>query len=103
MITVAVTMMLAAAAGDPTEELKQCRAALRYCAAAGPVAANLSGSRGYGAADAAAVELADAARRLARCAERGDLNDDCYREARRVKSAADDYQTAAEEHQRREH
>lgn len=102
MITMAVTMMLAAAASDPTEELKQCRAALRYCAAAGPIATGLSGSRGYGAADSAAAELADAARRLARCAERGDLTDDCYREARQVKSAADDYQTAAEEYQRRE-
>lgn len=41
-----------------------------------------------------ARELADAANTLAKCASWGDLGDDCSRQARAVRYAADDYQDA---------
>lgn len=102
-----VVLALTGAAGGPTDALQQCQLALRYCAAGGPISAtSMAGSR-HGSqesmvAQSAAAELADAAKRLARCAERGDFDDDCYREARRVKAAVDDYQSAASEYQRSE-
>lgn len=46
------------------------------------------------AAEDKARELADAANNLAKCASWGDLNDDCGRQARAVRYAADDYQDA---------
>ncbi|KRG42332.1 hypothetical protein ARC78_09365 [Stenotrophomonas pictorum JCM 9942] len=41
-----------------------------------------------------ARQLADAANNLAKCASWGDLGDDCARQARDVRSAADDYEDA---------
>lgn len=46
------------------------------------------------AAQDKARELADAANNLAKCASWGDLRDDCARQARAVRYAADDYQDA---------
>lgn len=108
MIGLAGLAIVVVATAGPAEALKQCQLALQFCAASGPVpmasmrGTQASGSHEYAAAQAAAAELADAARRLQRCAERFDFDDDCYREARSARSAADDYQAAADAYQRSE-
>lgn len=63
------------------------------------IAASASPRMEYGrsecqAAADAARELADAANNLAKCASWGDLGDDCSRQARAARYAADEYQDA---------
>ena len=48
-------------------------------------------------ANSAADDVASAAKRLIRCVEGSDHNDDCYSEARRVRSYHGDYEYAVSE------
>ena len=48
-------------------------------------------------ANSAADDVASAAKRLIRCVEGSDHNDDCYSEARRVRSYHQDYESAVSE------
>ena len=91
-----LSIVLAMAAGQSTEaQLRQCQIALQICSADGPVSLYPTRpARMREDVEQAAAELADTARRLTRCAERGDASDDCSREARRVRHAADDYESA---------
>lgn len=97
-------LVVLAATGPQADQLRQCQLALQFCAADGPIpltapAVRRSGSPEYNEAQNAAAELADAARRLSRCAERGDLDDDCFREARNARRAAEDYESASQAYQ----
>ena len=93
--------LLLALATQPVSgtELARCQMALQVCMTNEPIAFKIrppdSDSPEYQEAERAAKRLKSAARDLATCAGELDFMEDCDREARDVRDAADDYERAA--------
>ncbi len=107
-MTAALTLLVALASGAGADtSLRQCQMALQACMAEGPIPLTFirpadADTEEYQDAERAAGHLKDATRDLSKCAARADFEDDCAREARQVRYAADEYEAASDAYRRRD-